>query len=69
MKCAPRLEKRKNDGLKTDLKPLDLEANKIEGVLKSAHSRKEVTVYYKLIGGQLRLLTVKARYGQSFPER
>jgi hypothetical protein len=37
MKCAPRLEKRKNDGLKTDLKPLDLEANKIEGVLKSAH--------------------------------
>jgi len=38
MKCAPRLEKRKNDGLKTDLKPLDLEANKIEGVLKSADS-------------------------------
>lgn len=36
MKCAPRLEKRKNDGLKTGLKPLDLEANKIEGVLKSA---------------------------------
>jgi hypothetical protein len=34
-----------------------------------SYSRKEVTVYYKLIGGQLMLLTVKARYGQSFPER
>jgi hypothetical protein len=28
---------------------------------------KEVTVYYKFIGGKDVLLTVKARYGKSFP--
>jgi len=30
-------------------------------------AEKEVTVYYKLIGGKAVLLTVKARYGKSFP--
>jgi len=29
-------------------------------------AEKEVTVYYKLIGGKLVVLTVKARYGESF---
>jgi hypothetical protein len=34
------------------------------------HQEKEVTVYYKLVGGDdLVLLTVKARYGQGFPRR
>jgi hypothetical protein len=31
-------------------------------------AEKEVTVYYKLIGGEVVLLTVKARYGNSFPK-
>ena len=30
--------------------------------------QKEVTVYYKLTGGRIVLLTVKARYGRSFPK-
>ena len=29
---------------------------------------KEVTVYYKLIGENLVILTVKARYGKFFPK-
>ena len=29
---------------------------------------KEVTAYYKLSGGKFVLLTVKARYGKSFPK-
>jgi hypothetical protein len=29
-------------------------------------AEKEVTVYYKFVGGQLVVLTVKARYGESF---
>jgi len=31
------------------------------------YEEKEVAVYYKLLGGSLVLLTVKARYGQNFP--
>ena len=31
-----------------------------------AFAEKEVTVYYKLAGGKFVLLTVKARYGESF---
>jgi len=31
------------------------------------YEEKEVAVYYKLVGGSLVLLTVKARYGQNFP--
>ncbi|MGC8787742.1 MAG: hypothetical protein ACP5Q1_09995 [Anaerolineae bacterium] len=30
---------------------------------------KEVTVYYKTVGNALLLLTVKARYGKSFPKK
>ena len=30
------------------------------------YEQKEVTVYYKIKGGQIILLTVKARYGQGF---
>lgn len=30
---------------------------------------KEVTVYYKVIAGELVLLTVMARYGQGFPKK
>lgn len=33
------------------------------------YEEKEVTVYYKLTGEGLILLTVKARYGQGFPRR
>jgi hypothetical protein len=29
-------------------------------------AEKEVTVYYKFVGGKLVVLTVKARYGESF---
>jgi hypothetical protein len=31
------------------------------------YREKEVTVYYKVIAGEIILLTVKARYGQGFP--
>jgi hypothetical protein len=31
-------------------------------------AEKEVTVYYKLAAGKVVLLTVKARYGKSFPK-
>ena len=31
------------------------------------YEEKEVAVYYKLIGGEPVLLTVKARYGKDFP--
>ena len=31
------------------------------------YRQKEVTVYYKVIGREVILLTVKARYGQGFP--
>jgi hypothetical protein len=31
------------------------------------YEEKEVSVYYKIIEGMLVLLTVKARYGRSFP--
>jgi len=30
---------------------------------------KEVTVYYKVVGGTIILLTAKARYGEDFPRR
>ena len=30
---------------------------------------KEVTVYYKVTEGEIRLLTAKARYGKDFPRR
>ena len=30
---------------------------------------KEVTVYYKVIGNSILLLTAKARYGEHFPRR
>ena len=30
---------------------------------------KEVTVYYKMVGGKRLLLTAKARYGRGFPRR
>jgi hypothetical protein len=30
------------------------------------YKEKEVTVYYKILGSQLVLLTVKARYGKDF---
>jgi len=30
---------------------------------------KEVTVYYKVVGERLVLLTAKARYGKGFPRR
>ena len=33
------------------------------------HPEKEVTVYYKVAGGRVILLTVKARYGKGFPRR
>ncbi len=33
------------------------------------YQEKEVTVYYKVIGEEIILLTVKARYGQGFPRR
>lgn len=32
------------------------------------YEEKEVSVYYKLIQDRIMLLTVKARYGQSFPK-
>ena len=31
------------------------------------YEEKEVTVYYKPVGGDLILLTVKAKYGKNFP--
>jgi|SRR5688572_17569218 hypothetical protein len=31
------------------------------------YEEKEVTVYYKVVAGNFVLLTVKARYGKSFP--
>jgi hypothetical protein len=33
------------------------------------YEEKEVTVYYKVVAGQVVLLTVKARYGKSFPRK
>lgn len=33
------------------------------------YEEKEVTVYYKMVGKQLVLLTVKARYGKGFSQR
>ena len=33
------------------------------------YQEKEVTVYYKVTGEEIILLTVKARYGQGFPRR
>jgi hypothetical protein len=33
------------------------------------YQEKEVTVYYKVIGEDIVLLTAKARYGQGFPRR
>jgi len=36
--------------------------------LGKTFAEKEVTVYYKLIGGKVVLLTVKVRYGNSFPK-
>ncbi len=30
------------------------------------YEQKEVTIYYKVVGGHLTLLTVKARYGKDF---
>jgi len=32
------------------------------------YKQKEVTVYYKLVGDKMTVLTVKARYGESFEE-
>ena len=31
--------------------------------------QKEVSVYYKLVNDRIALLTVKARYGKSFPRK
>lgn len=33
-----------------------------------SYVEKEVFVYYKLLHGKIMLLTVKARYGQNFPQ-
>jgi hypothetical protein len=32
------------------------------------HEEKEVTVYYKIVDGDIVLLTVKSRYGKNFPK-
>jgi len=33
------------------------------------YEEKEVTVYYKIVDNHIVLLTVKSRYGKSFPKR
>ena len=33
------------------------------------YEEKEVTVYYKVVDGNIMILTVKARYGRNFPRR
>jgi len=68
------IEQTLNEGWEaTDAKPGTLgkvmvfpDEGEWEGCL---YQEKEVTVYYKVIGGEIVLLTAKARYGQEFSGR